>query len=102
MPYFLPKLGKMLQKLPSAAVVIGALRVKKRVVGILQIGKLKDELSSIHAKYNFMCEKMSSANQRLYNTNMQRMISEEEISKSCTYLHMGRHAKKPDFVVYEQ
>ena len=100
MPYFLPKLGKMLQKLPSAAVVIGALR--KRVVGILQIGELKDELSSIHAKYNFMCEKMSSANQRLYNTNMQRMISEEEISKSCTYLHMGLDERKHDFVVCEQ
>ena len=28
MPFFLPKLGKMLQKLSSAAVVTGALKVK--------------------------------------------------------------------------
>ena len=32
MPYFLPKLGKMLQKVPSAAVLIGALRVNNLTI----------------------------------------------------------------------
>ena len=47
-----------------------------------QIRELKEELSAIEGKYKFMCDKMSNASQRLYQTNMQRMLSEEEISRS--------------------
>ena len=34
MSYFLPKLGKILQKLSSAAVVIGAIRVKVKIIDL--------------------------------------------------------------------
>ena len=51
-----------------------------------QIGELKDELAALQEKYKFMCERMNTASQRLYQTNMQRMMSEEEISRSCKWL----------------
>ena len=49
---------------------------------VLQISELKEELSALQRKYKFMCEKMNNASQRLSQTNMQRMLSEEEIYRS--------------------